>query len=424
MSSCRVVLCAFGIAYVLLDPFPAFAQSQRGLTLSQALQRALAANPRLTAAEREIGIATGRRIQAGAIPNPEISVEVENVFGSGVYRGTNAAETTLQISQVVEFPGKRDARIASASAEVDSARWQRQAERLEVLSETAVAFINVMGAQRRVQAFDTIIASLDRLTPLLKRRVEAGASSPADIARAEVAADLIRVDRERTKTALATARRELAALMGIINPDFGQAVGDFERIGSPPAFATVLRGLDSHPQLIRWTAVRAHRKAELLSARLKPLPDVRLGIGYKHFNETRDHALVLGLSVSIPLWDQNQGAIFSAHETVAKTEAERAINRSTLAVLLGRTYDMLLGAMQELTLLQKSVLPNARRAVETIEGGYAQGRFTLFEYLDTLGALAQAIQREQEALVAFHAAVATIEWLSGTPMNLSRERTR
>ena len=288
MPFCRVAVCVFGVSCALLGSFPAFAQSQRGLTLSQALQRALAANPRLTAAEREIGVATGRRIQAGAIPNPEISVEVENVFGTGVYRGTNAAETTLQISQVVEFPGKRGARIASASAEVDSARWQRQAERLEVLSETAVAFVNVISAQRRVKIFDDIIASLDRLTPLLQRRVEAGASSPADIARAQVAADLIRVDRERTKTALATARRELAALMGIINPDFGQAVGDFGRIGSPPPFATVLHALDNHPQLIRWTAVGAHRKAELLSARLKPLPDVRLGVGYKHFNETRD----------------------------------------------------------------------------------------------------------------------------------------
>ena len=424
MPACRVLLCALSVACVLLGSLPALAQSQRSLTLSQALQRALAANPRLTAAEREIGIATGKRIQAGAIPNPEISFEIENIYGTGDYRGTQLAEKTLQLSQLVEFPGKRDARIAATSAELDSARWQRQAERLEVLSETAIAFVNVLSAQQRIVIFDTLIASLDGMTPLLQRRVEVGASSPADIARAKVAADMIRADRERARTALGTARRELAALMGGINPDFGQVVGDLGLGGRPPPFAVLLRALENHPQLARWTAVRAQRKAELLSARLKPLPDVKVGVGYRHFRETGDRAMTFGLSAEIPLWDQNQGTILSAQESLAKTDAERAVNKSTLTVLLGRTYEALVGALREISLLQSSVIPNARQAVQAIEGGYAQGRFTLIELLDTQAAFAQAVQREQEALVAFHTAVATIEWLTGTPVSLARTRSR
>jgi cobalt-zinc-cadmium efflux system outer membrane protein len=75
-----------------------------------------------------------------------------------------------------------------------------------------------------------------------------------------------------------------------------------------------MRALDDHPQLVRWTAIRAQRRAELISARLKPLPDVRLGAGYRLFRETRDNAWVFGLSMDIPLWDQNQGAILSAQE--------------------------------------------------------------------------------------------------------------
>ena len=44
--------------------------SGRALTLTSAVRRALAANPKLTAAERDIGIASGKRIQAGAIRQP------------------------------------------------------------------------------------------------------------------------------------------------------------------------------------------------------------------------------------------------------------------------------------------------------------------------------------------------------------------
>jgi cobalt-zinc-cadmium efflux system outer membrane protein len=112
--------------------------------MRSALSRALAASPRLTAAERDVGIATGQRIQAGALLNPELSYEQDDSFGSGKYRGTRSAETTLQISQAFELFGKRDARIAAGVAGIEVAAIQRKAVRLEVLSETAIAFLSVL----------------------------------------------------------------------------------------------------------------------------------------------------------------------------------------------------------------------------------------------------------------------------------------
>src|SRR5580765_2982771 len=126
--------CAVGL---LLIPIQAGAESGRQITLSQALKRVVSANPRLAVAEREIGVVAGHRIQAAAIPNPEFVPLVENVLGSGQYKGSQSAQTTLTLSQLIEFPGKRDARIAATSAEFDSSQWQLQSERLEVLSETA-----------------------------------------------------------------------------------------------------------------------------------------------------------------------------------------------------------------------------------------------------------------------------------------------
>lgn len=397
------------------------AEQSSTLTLRQALAGALAANPRLTAAERDIGIATGKHIQAGAIPNPELSFELDNAFGSGDYRGTRSAETTLQLSQLVELGGKRSARVAAGSAELDQARWQRQATRLEVLSETATAYVTVLSAQRRIEILDDQVASLDRLTPLLQRRVDAGASSPAEILRAQVAADLIKVERERAKTSLATARRELAILMGDTSPRFGRLSGQFTNIGRPASFRTILSAIESNPQLMRWTAVRAQRSAELLTARLKPIPDVRVGVGWRHYRDTGDNAVRLGVSIPLPIWDQNQGDILAAEETLAKSNAEQAINKAALIAVAGRSYDVLTGALQELTLLRTSVLPNSRKAVQAIEDGYAQGRFTLLELLDGQSSLAQAAIREQEALQSFHTAVTTIEGLVGRPFVITRE---
>jgi cobalt-zinc-cadmium efflux system outer membrane protein len=423
MTSCWVGLRAVCALLILSGPVSA-QEISRPLTMPQALQRALAANPRLTAADRDIGIASGRRIQAGAIPNPELSASVENIAGSGPFRGTQSAESTLQLSQLVELGGKRDARIAAGMAELDSATWQRRAIRLEVLSETATAFVTILAAQRRALILEQQVAALDRLTPLLQRRVDAGASSPAEIIRGQIAANLVRVELQKAKTSLATARRELAILMGDDVPRFGALVGGFDSIGRAPAFSTVLSAINGNPQLARWTAVRAQRDAELLSARLKSTPDVRVSAGWRNFRNTRDNALTLGLSMSLPLWDQNQGDILAARESLEKVQAERAISKAVLVSVAGRSYDVVVGALQEIDLLRSSVLPDARRARESIEEGYVQGRFTLLELLDVQATITEAALREQDALQRFHTAVTTIEGLVGRPLAISAGKPR
>jgi len=411
-------------AALLVSPWLMAMSHSQTLTLRAALQRALVSSPRLTAAERDVGIATGQHIQAGALPNPELSYEQDNSFGSGVYRGTRSAETTLQISQLFELFGKREARISAGLAGVDVATIQRKATRLEILSETAIAFVNVVGLQHRIQILDQQVVAIDKITPLLQRRVEAGASSVAETGRADVASSLVKADRERAKAALASARRELAVLMGDTAPKFSAVSGQLDVTGRPPTFQSVVAAIDANPQLVRWTALYAQRNAELLLARLKPYPDVRLSAGWRHFNDTRDDAVRLTLSVPIPLFDQNQGNILSAQENLAKVRAEREANRNTLIVVAGRAYDSLQGSLRELAVLRETAIPKARQASDAISDGYGQGRFSLLEVLDAQSSLTQARLREQEALQNFHVAVATIEGLVGNPFALARGNAR
>ena len=155
---------------------------------------------------------------------------------------------------------------------------------------------------------------------------------------------------------------------------------------------------------MRWTAVYAQRNAELLLARLKPYPDVRIAAGWRHFNETNDDAVRLTVSVPIPVFDQNQGNILSAQESLAKTKAEREANRNTLIVVAGRAYDSLQGSLRELAVLRETAIPKATEAADAISQGYGQGRFTLLEVLDAQASVAQARLREQEALQNFHVA--------------------
>ncbi|HTE37478.1 MAG TPA: TolC family protein [Reyranella sp.] len=123
------------------------------LTLPQALQRAASVSPRLTAADRTIGMAEGRRDQAGALPNPDARLRSRQLAPGGTVPG-QPVQTTLLLSQLIELGGKRDARVAEALGDCDAARLEREAARLEILSETTIAFVSALAAQRRIVLLD------------------------------------------------------------------------------------------------------------------------------------------------------------------------------------------------------------------------------------------------------------------------------
>lgn len=89
------------------------------LTLQRALLVALDHHPELAVADCEIRAAEGQLLQAGLRPNPELSTEVENFSGTGLSRGFQSTETTLQVRQLIEFGRKRAKRQQLASATRD-----------------------------------------------------------------------------------------------------------------------------------------------------------------------------------------------------------------------------------------------------------------------------------------------------------------
>ncbi len=414
--------CAMAI---LISPSLVLSSEAQTLTMRSALSRALATSPRLTAAERDVGIATGQRIQAGALLNPELSCEQDNSFGSGIYRGTKLAETTLQISQAFELFGKRDARIAAGAAGVEVAAIQRKAIRLEVLSETAIAFLSVLGAQRRIQILDEQITAIDRLTPLLRRRVEAGAVLAG---RDRPRRSRIRPGQGRSRALQGHARQRPARARGT------DGRSDAEILPTCPAGSTPR---DGRPHSSRWSP----RSMPIRSwcAGPRSMPSATPSCCWRGSGPIRTCGSRPGGAISTrPMTTRCASPSRSPSPCSTRTRATSSPRRkasprrgpsamptrNTLVVIAGRAYDSLQGSLRELAVLRETAIPKAQEAAEAISQGYGQGRFTLLEVLDAQASVAQARLREQEALQNFHAGVATIEGLVGNPFSLARESAR
>ena len=124
-------------------------QPAGALTLQQALAAGLMHSPELASFSWDVRAAEARELQAGLLPNPELSTEVENFGGNNEMQGFKSAETTVQISQLFETGGKRGYRKRTAELEKNLAGWEYEIKRLDVFEKISTSFWEVLAAQER-----------------------------------------------------------------------------------------------------------------------------------------------------------------------------------------------------------------------------------------------------------------------------------
>ena len=389
------------------------AQPGSTLTLSRALQLALLANPELKAFSLEIRAREARALQASLLPNPEVEVEVENVGGRGPTRGTRAAESTLFLSELIELGGKRHKRSEAARLEGELAAWDYEVRKLELFTRVVQTYVDVLAAQERVDLQQMLLGLGGKFLETIRRRVEAGRTSPAEAYRASVDLEFIQVELEKARQELKSARKRLASLWGAKEPRFQRVEGNLEELKPVPPFSVLEDLLAENPEIARWAVERAYRTATLELEKARRIPDPSVGLGYRRLNEEADQAFVLGLSVPLPLFDRNQGAIKEAQVRRDQVEWFEKATRVALERQLTESYNSLVAASREVSVLKERVLPNAREAYRVIRDGYKMGKFGYLEVLDAQRTLFEVRSRYLEALARYHKLVADLERLVG-----------
>jgi cobalt-zinc-cadmium efflux system outer membrane protein len=390
------------------------------LRLPQAQALALMQNPDLAAFAWEVRAGEARTLQAGLPPNPEVGVEVENVAGSGDFQGVDGAEVTVGLSQVIELAGKRRKRTHVAALERDLAAWDYETARLDVLTQVAQAFVDVLRVQERLAVDADLVRLAEQIYRIVAERVKAGKVSPLEATRARVALATSRIARQRVQRELTAAKDRLAATWGGTRATFERVTGDLETLNPIPSAAVVAQRIVQNPDIARWATAMARRHAAVTLAEANRTPDPTLGAGVRYFNnvdEADAHALLLAVSVPLPVFDRNQGNILEARYQLARTEVERRAAAVRVQTALAETHAALSAAFSEASTLRDEVLPGAQQAFDAAREGYRQGKFQFLEVLDAQRTLFEARGQYVEALSTYHKAVAALERLIGEPLS-------
>lgn len=380
-----------------------------GITLAEALSLALTRNPGLASFSLEVRAADAQTLQAGLRPNPELSVEAENLLGTGGRSGFDGAETTLRIGQRVELAGKRPKRARVASLERDLAAWDYEARKADVLAETVKSFVEVLEGQERVVLTEELLRLAERISDVVSQRVEAGKVSPVEETRAGVVLANSRIEVEGARRALEAARKRLALAWGSRAPAFERAVGRLEPVGRVPPDEEPAGGLSGNPDVARWETELERRRAGVELQQANRIPDITLEGGLRDLRETGDRAFIVAGSIPVPLFNRNQGEILAARHRLAKARAGRAWAEANVRAAVAEAYRSLSTAAAEVEALRTVVIPGAQSAFEAAGEGYRQGKFGFLDVLDAQRTLFEARGRYITALAACHKALVDLQ---------------
>ncbi|NLH73891.1 MAG: TolC family protein [Verrucomicrobia bacterium] len=289
-------------------------------------------NPELDFYRAEIAVAKAGRRTAREWKNPELTASLgsKRVWDRGGPALGDGAAWSVSVSQVIEWPGRIALRKAIANQQVELAQiglGQFEAviaARAKTLGFAALAASEKADATREVaERFKSLLAVLVQrdpagITPLLDQRI--------------IEANAIALHRRVTQAEqeLQTAILELNQLRGSPASAPLKVVGNLGPPNSPPPLDVLLAvAFTNNFDLRIRRAELAQQGFRVDLARHERKPAVTIAPFYSE-ERANDEQRIFGveLSVPLPVWNRNEGAIETAQARLEQAEASwRAAQR-------------------------------------------------------------------------------------------------
>ena len=416
---------------LILAPLPSVARAKGAdrhsgeptgeLSLERAVATALSLSPVLAAAANGVSASEARLDQAGLYANPEFGLELENFGGSGDFSSFDATETTFALSQPLLLGGKIAGRKGVATADLALATRDLEAVRLDVIALATIAFNDVIVAQERVRLTEELAELARSFGDTVRARVEAGKVSPVEEIRARAAVARAQVEVAKANRALAATRVRLAESWGSSDPQFSRATGRLPRPSPPPPRGTLDEMLLQTPEMARLTGELDRREQMIKLEKARGVPDLRLTLGPRNYQETGGWAWVGGVSMPLPIFDRNQGARRAAEFELERTRHDVTARRVALEGRLSRILERLRAAGEEARSYELEIMPASIEAFEAMSLGFREGKFGFLEVLDAQRSLFEATLLHLESRQRYAATRTELERLVGRSLNGDHE---
>lgn len=383
----------------------AFMDAGKGMSLEQAIARALAEEPLLRAAKSSIDAARALQHQAQLRKNPSVSME---------YRGEPAGtdnQTTVGIQWPLDL-FRRQARLSVAARETAVAELSTADRERVLAAEVRTRFGDVLVTVRDLATLEELVDAARRQYDLVRARVDEGASPALDRDLMEV--EWHRLDAQRLLQ-LARAERTMFELKRslALPPDSALrlrgTLEDQVTLESAPASVPLEPAV--HRADVREAAARvALSDARIDRAQREGRFDVnvfggymRMDAGFPQFGVAADgglervrsvfHYVAAGAMVTMPLFNRNQGEITAGRAERAGAAAAHEAVRLTAQTEIASARRLDQRTRDAVRIYGGAVRTLARQNLSVVRQSYELGRTTI---LDVIAEQKRYLEQERE----------------------------
>jgi cobalt-zinc-cadmium efflux system outer membrane protein len=386
---------------------------QKPLDADAAVRIALLNNRELRAKLREMGIARGRLIQAGLLPNPVVEVELLPEQNSAL-----ELRVEYDLTRALLAPS----RASAEEPDLEAARYRAAGAVIELGYRVRLAFYGLQSASQRLaiaqQVLDGHAAARDAARALLHAgnvpELEA-ATQEADYERARIRVAELELD-------VAIERERVQRLLGTHGRDTEWTVGG--ELTPPPKELRIPGDLEKRALRSSLDLAETRHRLEGLARRAGVssasgwLPDVAVDVHALRADEetesgpeTQKFRFGAGVSVGVPLFDRHQGttlALESEFDALMERFYGMAVDiRSAARDARSRLSSAHARARQ----YQDVIVPAERRVTEQTLLQYNAMQVGIFELLSARRTELDGRLLEVEARREYWSAVAEVEAL-------------
>jgi outer membrane protein TolC len=380
---------------------------QKTWTLHALIEEAARSSPEVALARAQYATARAAVRTAGERPNPTVALSPQIVtpfidWISGTYG--------VDFDWTFETAGKRGRRLEMARAGVNAAAARVIDATWKARAAVRKAFLELYAGEQRAKLLGDAIARQNELLKLLDERIKAGAEARSITAQPRLLQAQLRLQASDAGKAAALARASLAEALGMSTSGLLGVQFSFAPFETVPGMRRAHRreALTHRADVLAALADYAGSEASLRLEIAKQYPDVHLNPGYQL--DAGENKWSLGLGLTLPILNQNRGAIGEAEakrkEAEAKFNAVQAkvladCDRAAAAVSAARAK---LATTDEMLAEQDKQMAAEQRLVAAGEGDKLALLSAQVERATTLAARLDALVELQAALGALEEA--------------------
>ena len=357
--------------------------------LESLIREALGARPELRQAQAIVRAESERVPQAGALPDPILSLGIQNDSFQAIEIGTmDTSYYQALVTQPFFWPGKRDLRTDVASQQVKLAETQLARVGLTVEADVRRAYVELLLARDERSLLTRQETLWELAEGLAKARYQVGAVPQSDLLRAQLERTRLRQQRLALE---AQERTRLQALNRLRDRPLDEPVETalhLADIGDPrlPGLADALADAEARsPELsqARLSVEQAKKRVEL--ANRERYPDMALSAGVMPRGRL-DPMWTVSFSVGLPVWSGRKQERAVA-ESEARHDAEGQGAEAIWQLLRLRTEERLAlldSALETNQLYRGGLLVQSEATTESTMSQYKVGRVSFASVLEVL----------------------------------------